>query len=86
VNVSGLYLFGLGVYGYNQGTIPSGVAVGLYNDTTNSAVDTLTVPALGLAYNGTGGSMFTTMSVGTPIALICGDTYSIESWGHLDRE
>jgi hypothetical protein len=79
VNVSGLYLFGLGVYDYNKGTISAGVDVGLFNDTTNTAVTTLSMG--GTAYDGTGGSMFTTKSLATPIALISGDTYSLESWG-----
>lgn len=79
VKASGLYLFGLGVYDYNKGAVSVGVKVGLYNDTTNTGVVTLNIG--GTAYDGTGGSMFTTESVGTPIALISGDTYSIKSWG-----
>jgi hypothetical protein len=81
VDASGLYVFGLGVYDSPlTATIPVGstLEVGLYNDTTNSVAIAFTsmVGATLVA-----GSDFATKAI-TPVALISGDTYSLESVGY----
>ena len=84
VNESGLFVFGLGVYDYNKGTVTTGIEVGLYNDTTGTMVAVLNMG--GTLYDGTGGSMFATKSLPAPIALVDGDTYSLEFVGLPRRQ
>ena len=79
VSANNIFVTELAVFDSTKTTISADLYVGLYNDTTNSVV-IAPIDFNGLAYNGTGGSFFVTVAV-TPVALINGDTYSVEAWG-----
>jgi hypothetical protein len=78
VTANNVVVFDLAVFDSPKTTIMNNLYVGLYNDTTKTAVINF-IDFNGTAYNG-GGSYFVTKAV-APVTLVDGDTYSVEAYG-----